>query len=86
MFSSHKAQGADERLQAQGAELLDLLPYSPDQRASKKAWPKIFEHLRLTQARSRQDRDSAITEALAPITPDNEGGWFRYASPAFQEP
>ena len=38
-LSSHKVQGVRERIQAAGAQLLYLPPYSPDLNPIEKAWP-----------------------------------------------
>ena len=39
-LSSHKVQGVRERIQAAGAQLLYLPPYSPDLNPIEKAWAK----------------------------------------------
>jgi len=65
--------------------VLYLPPYSPDLNPIEKAWSKIKQYLRSTRARSKEDLDRAITEALKLITPDNAKAWFRQAMPALQE-
>jgi transposase len=40
-LSSHKVQGVRERIEAAGAELLYLPPYSPDLNPIEKAWAKL---------------------------------------------
>jgi transposase len=84
-LSSHKVKGVCELIQARGAEVLYLPPYSPDLNPIEKAWAKIKQHLRSTRARSKEDLDQAITEALALITADNAQAWFRHSMPTLQE-
>jgi transposase len=84
-LSSHKVKGVRELIEARGAEVLYLPPYSPDLNPLEKAWAKIKQYLCATRARSKEDLDQAITEALALITPDNAQAWFRLAMPALQE-
>ena len=40
-LSSHKVKGVRERIEAAGAELLYLPPYSPDLNPIEKAWSKL---------------------------------------------
>ncbi|MGA7831404.1 MAG: IS630 family transposase [Terracidiphilus sp.] len=84
-LSSHKVSRVSELIAAREAEVLYLPPYSPDLNPIEKAWSKIKQHLRSTRARSREELDNAITEALKLITPDNAKAWFRHATPALQE-
>jgi transposase len=84
-LSSHKVKGVRERIEAQGAEVLYLPPYSPDLNPIEKAWAKIKQYLRSTRARSKEDLDQAITEALKLITADNAQAWFRHSMPELQK-
>ena len=84
-LSSHKVTGVRELIEARGAEVLYLPPYSPDLNPIEKAWAKIKQYLRSTRARSKQNLDQAITEALALITADNAQAWFRLSMPTLQE-
>jgi transposase len=84
-LSSHKVSRVSELIASRGAEVLYLPPYSPDLNPIEKAWSKIKQYLRSTRARSKEDLDRAITEALKLITPDNAKAWFRQAMPALQE-
>ena len=81
-LSSHKVQGVREWIEARGAEVLYLPPYSPDLNPIEKAWEKIKQYLRSTRARSKEDLDEAISEAFKLITPDNAQAWFRHSMPA----
>ena len=59
------------------AEVLYLPPYSPDLNPIEKAWAKIKQHLRSVRARTQEELDQAITDAIALITPENAKAWFR---------
>ena len=84
-LSSHKVKGVRELIQARGAEVLYLPPYSPDLNPIEKAWAKIKEYLRSIRARNQEDLDQGITKALALITADNAEAWFRHSMPTLQE-
>ena len=76
-LSSHKVKGVRERIEATGAELLYLPPYSPDLNPIEKAWSKLKQLLRSAKARTPEALDQAITEALPQLTPENAQAWFR---------
>lgn len=84
-LSSHKVNGVSKKIADRGAEVLYLPPYSPDLNPIEKAWVKIKQHLCSVRARSRQDLDNAIAEALSRITPDHAQAWFRHSFLALQE-
>lgn len=77
-LSSHKVAGVRERIQAAGADLLYLPPYSPDLNPIEKAWAKLKQILRSAKARIRETLDQVIAERLAEITPENAIAWFRH--------
>jgi transposase len=76
-LSSHKVKGVRERIEAAGAELLYLPPYSPDLNPIEKAWSKLKLLLRSAKARTKDVLDQAITDLLPQITQDNARAWFR---------
>ena len=76
-LSAHKVQGVRELIEATGAELLYLPPYSPDLNPIEKAWAKLKQLLRSTKARTKEALDNAITELLPNITTQNAEAWFR---------
>ncbi len=79
-LSSHKVAGVRERIQAAGAELLYLPPYSPDLNPIEKAWSKLKQNLRKVKSRTAEALDQAITQALPQITPANAMAWFRHCN------
>jgi transposase len=76
-LSSHKVQGVSERIQARGAELLYVPPYSPDLNPIEKAWSKLKEMLRAAKAQTSHDLYQAIRNALPQISSENATAWFR---------
>jgi transposase len=76
-LSSHKVAGVRERIEAAGAKLLYLPPYSPDLNPIEKGWSKIKQLLRTAKARSEELLDQATAQALKLITPEDAAGWFR---------
>lgn len=78
-LSSHKGDGVRQRIEAAGAELLYLPPYSPDLNPIEKAWSRLKQLLRSAKARTEQALHQAITEALQQISADTAQAWFRLA-------
>lgn len=76
-LSSHKVAGIRELIEACGAKLCYLPPYSPDLNPIEKAWSKFKQFLRSAKARTSQALDQAITQALKTITAENAAAWFR---------
>ena len=76
-LSAHKAAGIRELVEARGARLIYLPPYSPDLNPIEKAWSKFKQFLRTAKARTPEDLDQAVTAALKTITADNAAAWFR---------
>jgi transposase len=77
-LSAHKVTGIRELIEAQGAELLYLPPYSPDLNPIEQAWSKLKQFLRAAKARTAEALDQAVSEALKTITADNAAAWFRH--------
>jgi transposase len=77
-LSAHKVDGVRERIEAVGATLLYLPPYSPDCNPIEPAWSKIKQHLRKSKARTLDRLEAAVAEALATVTSQDARGWFRH--------
>ncbi len=77
-LSAHKVAGIRERVEACGARLLYLPPYSPDLNPIEQAWSKFKQFPRAAKARTAEALDKAITEALQTITADNAAAWFHH--------
>jgi len=76
-LSSHKVAGVRELIEAAGAEVLYLPPYSPDLNPIEKAWAKLKQLLRSAKARTSEELEQEVATALQLISPDNAKAWFR---------
>lgn len=74
---AHKVVGIRELIQARGAKLIYLPPYSPDLNPIEKCWSKIKTYLRKSKARTRAELEKALQEALLLITKEDAIGWFK---------
>lgn len=72
----HKAPGLAELVEARGARLLFLPPYSPDFTPIELAFSKLKTHLRTAAARTREALTTALQAALAWITAEDAQNWF----------
>ncbi|MDE5074101.1 MAG: transposase [Trichodesmium sp. St5_bin8] len=63
-----------------GAKLIFLPAYSPDLSPIELCWSKFKEFLRSRQARTQEQLDRIISEAIAQITEDDAMGWFEHCS------
>ncbi len=77
-FSSHKVLGIREAIEAVGARLVYLSPYSPDFSPIENCWSKVKQFLRSLAARTYEELDQAITDALATVTLKDIIGWFTH--------
>jgi len=75
-LAAHKVAGVRERIEATGASLVYLPPYSPDFNPIEQAWSKVKQRLRSAKARTLEALEPALAEALAAITPQNASAWF----------
>jgi len=77
-LTPHKASGVRQAIEAVGAELHYLPPYSPDLNPIENMWSKVKGKLRSLAARSIDSLHDAIGTALATVTPDDCIGFFRH--------
>ncbi len=84
-LSAHKITGIRALIEARGAQLLYLPPYSPDLNPIELAWSKFKQYLRTAKSRTADALDQAVTEALQTITPDNAAAWFRHCGYGIQK-
>jgi len=76
-LNAHKVAGIQELIEARGAKLIYLPPYSPDLNRIGQAWSRFKQFLRAAKAGTEEALDKAISEALQTITADNATAWFR---------
>lgn len=74
---AHKVAGIRELIERCGAKLIYLPPYSPDLNPIEKCWSKIKTYLRRAKARTREELEKALREALLLITEEDAQGWFK---------
>jgi transposase len=84
-LGAHKVAGVRELVQAAGAELLYLPPYSPDFNPIEHCWGKVKQKLRSLKARTLDSLQQAVSEALSSITPGNASAWFAHCGYAIQQ-
>ncbi len=70
--------GIQEAIEAVGARLVYLSPYSPDFSPIENCWSKIKEFLRSFSARTYAELDQAISAAFETVTSTNIIGWFKH--------
>lgn len=75
-LSAHKVTRAREVIEAAGATLLFLPPYSPDFNPIEQAFAKIKALLRKAAARTVAALETAIASALKAFTPDECANYF----------
>ena len=73
---AHKVTGLAERVEARGARLLYLPPYSPDFNPIELAFSKLKTWLRSAQARTREALEAVIQAATDWITEGDAKNWF----------
>ncbi len=77
-LSAHKVAGLEDLIQACGANLIFLPPYSPDFNPIEWAWSKVKTILRRLKARTFRDLLEALKQALLAITPQDIHAWFTH--------
>jgi transposase len=75
-LSSHRGAEVRGMIQAAGAELWLLPPYSPDLNPIEKMWSKVKEFLRAAKARCTEELYAAVAKGLDTVTANDAAGWF----------
>jgi len=75
---AHKAIKVREAIESVGAQVKFLSPYSPDFNPIENCWSKLKEFLPAKEARTCQELDSSISEAIHLITDKDIIGWFTH--------
>jgi transposase len=79
-LSSHQSGRARQAIEAAGAQLLFLPPYSPDFNPIEKMWAKIKTHLRTAARRTVPALWEAICTAFQQVTAADCHGFFTSAN------
>ena len=77
-LSAHQVKGIREMIEASGARLIYLSPYSPDFNPIENCWSKLKEYLRSLATRTRDALELAISDALDLITIKDLTHWFTH--------
>jgi transposase len=77
-LGAHKVTGVRDAIEAAGAELRYLPPYSPDLNPIEQCWSKIKTALRAAAARTREALDEAISRAIRAVSATDAESWFRF--------
>ncbi len=75
-LSPHKTLGVQEAIEAVGATVRYLPPYSPDFNPIEFMWSKVKQHLRFAAARTHGQLVIAVGDAMRLVTPDDCRGFF----------
>lgn len=75
-LAPHKKAAVIAAIEAVGAEVKFLPPYSPDLNPIEKMWSKIKAHLRKAKARTWEALVAAIKAALEEVSASDARNWF----------
>lgn len=74
-LAAHKVAGVKESIEAAGAQVEYLPPYSPDLNPIEHCWSKMKTALRKYRARTRGKLESAIAQAMSQVTANDVTNW-----------
>lgn len=77
-LSAHQSDGIRRRIEACGAHLHFLPPYSPDWNPIELCWAKVKAALRKAKARTFDALVNALADALRAIRPTDAFAWFAH--------
>ena len=76
-LAAHKMSAIVTAIEATGAEVRFLPPYSPDLNPIEKMWSKIKAYLRKEKARTKEALWQAIGNALKTVSALDAFNWFK---------
>jgi transposase len=74
----HKMEEIEEVMEACGAGVLFLPPYSPELNPLEPGWSKVKTRLRALKPRPGEAVRAALGDAFATVTEQDIRGWFRH--------
>ena len=77
-LGAHRSPAVRAAVEARGAQLIFLPPYSPDLNPIERCWSKIKTCLRAAKARTREALEAALKQALATVTESDARAWFAH--------
>jgi transposase len=78
-LAAHKVKGVRQAIEAVGARIVYLPPYSPDFNPIEQAFAKLKWLLRSAAQRTVEGLEQAIADALERFSPDECRNYFRHA-------
>jgi len=75
---AHRASRIEEISEQCGAQVVWLPPYSPDFSPIELMWSKVKAYLKKLKARTQEELEKAIADALKTITTNDCLNWFRH--------
>ena len=76
---THKVAGVRQAIEARGATLLYLPPYSPDLNPIENGFAKLKAHVRKAAARTIEALEAAAATALLTFSPTECANFFAHA-------
>ena len=73
---AHKGERVRQTIEAKGCQVLFLPGYSPDFSPIEETFSKLKSFLRRAGARTREELEEAICQALLTVTTQDACGWF----------
>ena len=77
-LGAHRASRIEEVAARSGAQVLWLSPYSPDFSPIEQCWSKIKNFLRGANARTSDELNKALTQAIELVSKADIRGWFKH--------
>jgi transposase len=78
-LAAHKVEGVRQRIEATGARLRYLPPYSPDFNPIERCWAQLKQRLRAIRARTVSALELAVANALTTVLPIHIQAYFKAA-------
>jgi transposase len=77
-LGAHRTGRVRDLIEASGADLVFLPPYSPDLNPIEEAFSKVKDIVRKAGGRTLGTLDEVVGEALSAVTPQDAAGWFAH--------
>jgi transposase len=82
-LGAHKNAATMALIEACGAQVRFLPAYSPDLNPIEMMWSKVKARLRAAEARTHDQLQAAIADALQAVTPQDAIHWFTHCGYSF---
>lgn len=77
-LGAQTVDGIRSAIEARGATLMYLPPYSPHYSPIEPCWSKLKTCLRAIKARTREALDEALSQVIDTVTASDAKGWFKH--------